>query len=222
MNQRLALFDLDNTLLEGDSDHAWGEFLINRGLVDEEKHRAGNDQFYRDYLNENLDMHAYIAFSLDPILSYTIAQRNSLLADFMKQSIENMILKKAQALVDTHKSKGDLCVIITATSNIITIPIAEAFKIKHLIATEAEVKKNYLTGKIVGVPCYKQGKIEKLKQWLIDQPNDLSLEDSIFYSDSINDLPLLEAANEAVAVDPDHKLLQLSRKRNWKILSLRD
>ena len=222
MNQRLALFDLDNTLLEGDSDHAWGEFLINRGLVDEEKHRAGNDQFYRDYLNENLDMHAYIAFSLDPILSYTIEQRNSLLADFMKQSIENMILKKAQALVDTHKSKGDLCVIITATSNIITIPIAEAFKIEHLIATEAEVKKNYLTGKIVGVPCYKQGKIEKLNQWLIDQPNDLSLEDSIFYSDSINDLPLLEAANEAVAVDPDHKLLQLSRKRNWKILSLRD
>lgn len=222
MSQRLALFDLDNTLLEGDSDHAWGEFLINRGLVDEEKHRAGNDQFYRDYLDESLDMHAYVAFSLDPILSYTIAQRNSLLADFMKQSIENMILKKAQALVDTHKSKGDLCVIITATSNIITIPIAEAFKIKHLIATEAEVKKNYLTGKIVGVPCYKQGKIEKLKQWLIDQPNDLSLEDSIFYSDSINDLPLLEAANEAVAVDPDHKLLQLSRKRNWKILSLRD
>lgn len=222
MSQRLALFDLDNTLLEGDSDHAWGEFLINRGLVDEEKHRAGNDQFYRDYLDESLDMHAYVAFSLDPILSYTIAQRNSLLADFMKQSIENMILKRAQALVDTHKSKGDLCVIITATSNIITIPIAEAFKIKHLIATEAEVKKNYLTGKIVGVPCYKQGKIEKLKQWLIDQPNDLSLEDSIFYSDSINDLPLLEAANEAVAVDPDHKLLQLSRKRNWKILSLRD
>ncbi|MDG2140329.1 MAG: HAD-IB family hydrolase [Gammaproteobacteria bacterium] len=222
MSQRLALFDLDNTLLEGDSDHAWGEFLIDRGLVDEEKHRAGNDQFYRDYLDENLDMHAYVAFSLDPILSYTVEQRNSLLADFMKHSIENMILKRAQALVDIHKSKGDLCVIITATSNIITIPIAEAFRIKHLIATEVEVKKNYLTGKIVGVPCYKQGKIEKLKQWLIDQPNDLSLEDSIFYSDSINDLPLLEAANEAVAVDPDHKLLQLSRKRNWKILSLRD
>jgi HAD superfamily hydrolase (TIGR01490 family) len=140
----------------------------------------------------------------------------------MKQSIENMILKRAQTLVDTHKSKGDLCVIITATSNIITIPIAEAFRIEHLIATEAEVKKNYLTGKIVGVPCYKRGKIEKLKQWLINQPNDLSLEDSIFYSDSINDLPLLEAANEAVAVDPDHKLLQLSRKRNWKIISLRD
>jgi HAD superfamily hydrolase (TIGR01490 family) len=222
MSQRLALFDLDNTLLEGDSDHAWGEFLINRGLVDEGKHRAVNDQFYKDYLNENLDMHAYVAFSLDPILSYTIEQRDSLLADFMKQSIENMILKRAQTLVDTHKSKGDFCAIITATSNIITIPIAEAFRIEHLIATEAEVKKNYLTGKIVGVPCYKRGKIEKLKQWLINQPNDLSLEDSIFYSDSINDLPLLEAANEAVAVDPDHKLLQLSRKRNWKIISLRD
>ena len=102
------------------------------------------------------------------------------------------------------------------------MPIAEAFKINNLIATEAEVEKNFLTGKIVGVPCYQQGKIEKLKQWLTSQPNNLSLDNSIFYSDSINDLPLLEAANEAVAVDPDHKLLQLSRERDWGILSLRD
>ena len=222
MAQRLALFDLDNTLLEGDSDHAWGEFLIDRGLVDEKKHRARNDQFYRDYLDENLDMHAYIAFSLDPILTYTIDQRTALLADFMKQCIENMMLKKAQALVNAHKSQGDLCVIVTATNNVITMPIARAFKINNLIATEAELDKNFLTGKIVGVPCYQQGKIEKLNQWLKNQPNNLSLDDSIFYSDSINDLPLLEAANEAVAVDPDHKLLQLSRERDWGILSLRD
>ena len=222
MAQRLALFDLDNTLLEGDSDHAWGEFLIDRGLVDEKKHRARNDQFYKDYLDENLDMHAYIAFSLDPILTYTIDQRTALLADFMKQCIENMMLKKAQALVNAHKSQGDLCVIVTATNNVITMPIARAFKINNLIATEAELDKNFLTGKIVGVPCYQQGKIEKLNQWLKNQPNNLSLDDSIFYSDSINDLPLLEAANEAVAVDPDHKLLQLSRERDWGILSLRD
>ena len=222
MAQRLALFDLDNTLLEGDSDHAWGEFLINRGLVDERKHRAANDQFYKDYLDENLDMHAYIAFSLDPILTYTINQRNALLADFMKQFIESMILKKAQALVNAHKSQGDLCIIITATSNVITMPIAEAFKINNLIATEAEVEKNFLTGKIVGVPCYQQGKIEKLNQWLASQSNNLSLDNSIFYSDSINDLPLLEAANEAIAVDPDQKLLHLSRERDWEILSLRD
>ena len=222
MAQRLALFDLDNTLLEGDSDHAWGEFLINRGLVDQRKHRAANNQFYKDYLDENLDMHAYIAFSLDPILTYTINQRSALLADFMKQCIENMMLKKAQALVNAHKSQGDLCVIVTATNNVITMPIARAFKISNLIATEAELDKNFLTGKIVGAPCYQQGKIEKLNQWLKSQPNNLSLDDSIFYSDSINDLPLLEAANEAVAVDPDHKLLQLSRERDWGILSLRD
>lgn len=222
MTQRLALFDLDNTLLEGDSDHAWGEFLIDRGLVDEKKHRTRNDQFYKDYLDENLDMHAYIAFSLDPILTYTIDQRSALLTDFMKQCIENMILKKAQALVNAHKSQGDLCVIITATNNVITMPIARAFKINNLIATEAELDKNFLTGKIVGVPCYQQGKIEKLNQWLTSQPNNLSLDDSIFYSDSINDLPLLDAVNEAVAVDPDHKLLQLSRERDWEILSLRD
>ena len=222
MAQRLALFDLDNTLLEGDSDHAWGEFLIDRGLVDEKKHRARNDQFYKDYLDENLDMHAYIAFSLDPILTYTIDQRSALLADFMKQCIENMMLKKAQALVNAHKSQGDLCVIVTATNNVITMPIARAFKINNLIATEAELDKNFLTGKIVGAPCYQQGKIEKLNQWLKSQPNNLSLDDSIFYSDSINDLPLLEAVNEAIAVDPDHKLLHLSRERDWKILSLRD
>jgi HAD superfamily hydrolase (TIGR01490 family) len=222
MAQRLALFDLDNTLLEGDSDHAWGEFLIDRGLVDEKKHRTRNDQFYKDYLDEKLDMHAYIAFSLDPILTYTIDQRSALLTDFMKQCIENMILKKAQALVNAHKSQGDLCVIITATNNVITMPIARAFKINNLIATEAELDKNFLTGKIVGVPCYQQGKIEKLNQWLTSQPNNLSLDDSIFYSDSINDLPLLDAVNEAVAVDPDHKLLQLSRERDWEILSLRD
>jgi HAD superfamily hydrolase (TIGR01490 family) len=222
MTQRLALFDLDNTLLEGDSDHAWGEFLIGRGLVDEKKHRTRNDQFYKDYLDEKLDMHAYIAFSLDPILTYTIDQRSALLTDFMKQCIENMILKKAQALVNAHKSQGDLCVIITATNNVITMPIARAFKINNLIATEAELDKNFLTGKIVGVPCYQQGKIEKLNQWLTSQPNNLSLDDSIFYSDSINDLPLLDAVNEAVAVDPDHKLLQLSRERDWEILSLRD
>ena len=222
MTQRLALFDLDNTLLEGDSDHAWGEFLIDRGLVDEKKHRARNDQFYKDYLDENLDMHAYIAFSLDPILTYTIDQRSALLADFMKQRIENMMLEKAQALVNAHKSQGDLCVIVTATNNVITMPIARAFKISNLIATEAELDKNFLTGKIVGAPCYQQGKIEKLNQWLKSQPNNLSLDDSIFYSDSINDLPLLEAANEAIAVDPDQKLLHLSRERDWEILSLRD
>ena len=221
MIQRLALFDLDNTLLGGDSDHAWGEFLINRGLVAEKDHRDTNDRFYKDYLEENLDIHAYVAFTLEPILAYTSKQRNALLADFMKHSIENMMLEKAQALVDTHKSRGDLCIVITATNSFITTPIAKAFKINNLISTEVEIKQNYLTGKILGIPCYQQGKTEKLKQWLISQSGKLSLEDSIFYSDSINDLPLLEAVNEPVAVDPDYKLLQVSRERDWKVLSLR-
>ncbi|MDG2421985.1 MAG: HAD-IB family hydrolase [Gammaproteobacteria bacterium] len=222
MQQRLALFDLDNTLLDGDSDHAWGEFLIDRGLVDKKIHRARNDQFYRDYLDENLDIFAYVAFTLEPILRYTNEQRKSLCKDFMKYSINSMILNKARNLIDKHKSQGDLCIIITATNSFITKPIANAFKIDNLIATEVETAEEYLTGKILGTPCYQDGKVVKLKQWLASQSDNLSIANSVFYSDSVNDLALLEAVKEPIAVDPDRKLLQISRDRNWQILSLRE
>jgi len=222
MQRRLALFDLDNTLLDGDSDHAWGEFLIDRGLVDKKIHRARNDQFYRDYLAENLDIFAYVAFTLEPILRYTNAQRNSLRKDFMKYSINSMILNKARNLIDKHKSQGDFCIIITATNSFITEPIANAFKIDNLIATEVETAEEYLTGKILGTPCYQDGKVVKLEQWLAFQSDNLSITNSVFYSDSVNDLALLEAVKEPIAVDPDHKLLQISRDRNWQILSLRE
>ena len=222
MQQRLALFDLDNTLLDGDSDHAWGEFLIDRGLVDKKIHRARNDQFYRDYLDENLDIFAYVAFTLEPILRYTNEQRNSLRKDFMKYSINSMILNKARNLIDKHKSQGDLCIIITATNSFITKPIANAFKIDNLIATEVETAEEYLTGRILGTPCYQDGKVVKLKQWLAAQSDNLSIANSVFYSDSVNDLALLEAVKEPIAVDPDRKLLQISRDRNWQILSLRE
>jgi HAD superfamily hydrolase (TIGR01490 family) len=222
MQQRLALFDLDNTLLDGDSDHAWGEFLIDRGLVDKKIHRARNDQFYRDYLDENLDIFAYVAFTLEPILRYTNEQRNSLRKDFMKYSINSMILNKARNLIDKHKSQGDFCIIITATNSFITEPIANAFKIDNLIATEVETAEEYLTGKILGTPCYQDGKVVKLEQWLAFQSDNLSITNSVFYSDSVNDLALLEAVKEPIAVDPDHKLLQISRDRNWQILSLRE
>ena len=222
MQQRLALFDLDNTLLDGDSDHAWGEFLIDRGLVDKKIHRARNDQFYRDYLAENLDIFAYVAFTLEPILRYTNEQRNSLRKDFMKYSINSMILNKARNLIDKHKSQGDFCIIITATNSFITEPIANAFKIDNLIATEVETAEEYLTGKILGTPCYQDGKVVKLEQWLAFQSDNLSITNSVFYSDSVNDLALLEAVKEPIAVDPDHKLLQISRDRNWQILSLRE
>ena len=222
MQRRLALFDLDNTLLDGDSDHAWGEFLIDRGLVDKKIHRARNDQFYKDYLDENLDIFAYVAFTLEPILRYTNEQRNSLRKDFMKYSINSMILKKARNLIDKHKSQGDLCIIITATNSFITKPIANAFKIDNLIATEVETAEEYLTGRILGTPCYQDGKVVKLKQWLASQSDNLSIANSVFYSDSVNDLALLEAVKEPIAVDPDRKLLQISRDRNWQILSLRE
>ena len=222
MQQRLALFDLDNTLLEGDSDHAWGEFLIARGLVDENIHRARNDQFYKDYLDENLDIYAYVASTLEPVLKYKKAQRDALREDFIKHSINSMILTKAKNLVAKHRSQGDLCIMITATNKFITQPIADAFNIKNIIATEVEIVEGYLTGRILGTPCYRNGKLIKLKQWLASQPNNLSIKNSIFYSDSINDLFLLEAVNEPVAVDPDRKLLQISQERNWQIISLRE
>lgn len=133
-----------------------------------------------------------------------------------------MILNKARNLIDKHKSQGDLCIIITATNSFITEPIANAFKIDNLIATEVETAEEYLTGKILGTPCYQDGKVVKLKQWLALQSDKLSIANSVFYSDSVNDLALLEAVKEPIAVDPDHKLLQISRDRNWQILSLRE
>jgi HAD superfamily hydrolase (TIGR01490 family) len=222
MSQRIALFDLDNTLLKGDSDHAWGEFLINRGLVDAKTHRTKNDQFYKDYLTGNLDIHAYVAFTLGPILNYTCKKRNILHADFMEHSINSMILHKARKLINKHKCAGDLCIIITATNSFITAPISEALKVDNLIATEAEVNNGYLTGKISGTPCYQHGKLEKLKQWLTLNANHAPIKNSVFYSDSINDLALLEEVNEPIAVDPDNKLLQISLERNWQVLSLRE
>ena len=148
MSQRLALFDLDNTLLNGDSDHAWGEFLIHRGLVDENTHRDKNNLFYEDYLNENLDIQAYVSFTIEPIIKLTKEQRDRLHEDFMAFTINSLILPKAKRLVLDHKSKGDLCIIITATNSFITKPIADIFQVDHLLATELEVEGGRLTGRV--------------------------------------------------------------------------
>ncbi len=221
MSKRLALFDLDNTLLNGDSDHAWGEFMIYKGLVAENDHREKNNQFYQDYQNESLDIEAYVAFTIKPILKLSEEQRNNLHKEFMTFAINEAILPKAKKLVSEHKSKGDFCVIITATNNYITAPIAQSFSIDLLLATELELEEGYFTGIISGIPCYREGKLDKLHQWLENSSNILSLTNSVFYSDSINDLPLLEAVQTPIAVDPDETLLQVSQRRGWKIISLR-
>ena len=228
---KLALFDLDNTLLAGDSDHAWGEFLISRGLVEEASHRAQNDAFYAQYQRGELDIHGYVAFTLAPILDLAPAQVEELRADFVATEVAKIMLPKAQSLVARHQAAGDLCVIITATNEFITAPIAKAFGVDWLIATGLEVEgqgeAQRYTGAIAGTPCYQEGKITKLSQWLDTRDASgaepfASLEDSVLYSDSINDLPLLSAVTTAVAVDPDERLAQEARARGWEIRSLRD
>jgi HAD superfamily hydrolase (TIGR01490 family) len=222
MTRRLALFDLDNTLLAGDSDHAWGEFLISRKLVDPASHRQTNDRFYQHYLEGRLDINAYVRFTLTPILNLSKQQRQDLHAQFMAEVIAPMIQNKSLELIARHKQDGDYCLIITATNSFITAPIAAAFGVDQLLATDLEMDGEHYTGQIQGIPCYQQGKVEKLQLWLSQQDNGMAIEDSAFYSDSINDLPLLERVAKPVAVDPDDKLARIAEQQGWLCMSLRD
>lgn len=216
----LALFDLDNTLIGGDSDHLWGEFLIEQRLVDTDAYRAQNDRFYQDYQNGSLDIHAYLAFALAPLASMKPDQLANLHRQFMQEKIAPIQLPKAQALVEHHRARGDTLLVITATNRFITAPIVETFAITHLLASEPEMQGERYTGKACGIPCYQHGKVQRLRLWL--EQHGLDLSDSYFYSDSINDIPLLEQVTYPVAVDPDERLRQYALERNIPILSLRD
>lgn len=220
MNRRLALFDLDNTLLAGDSDHAWGEFLISRKLVDEKTHRETNDGFYADYLAGTLDIHAWMAFTLEPARRFGKRRRDALLAEYVEQYARPMVLEGALELLREHRRAGDFRMILTATNDLITRPIAKLLEVDALLATEAEIIDDTLTGRIRGTPCFQEGKVKKLRDWLT-RNSGFEIKNSVFYSDSINDLPLLEFAAEAVAVDPDDKLKRIALERGWRILSLR-
>lgn len=224
----LAIFDLDNTLLGGDSDHAWGDFLISKGLVDPVEHKARNDQFYYQYQNGGLNMVDYVEFAVGPIKGMPREQRESLHRDFMISYIEPMILPAATALLKKHRDQDDYCLIITATNHFITEPIATRLGVDGLIATDLEIQNDCYTGKVLGIANFQGGKVTNLKHWLQNWNNSatqenspLSIADSVFYSDSFNDLPLLEAAAKAVAVDPDKTLLDLAQTRGWDIISLR-
>lgn len=221
-SRRLALFDLDNTLLNGDSDHAWGEFLISEGVVEEASHRERNDYFYEQYKQGVLDIHGYVAFTLEPVRLLEAEQRERLRSDFMERSVGPILLPKGMALVQEHLNAGDFCVIITATNEFITTPIAARFNVDLLIATELEIEEGKYNGKISGTPCYQEGKVAKLKAWIEQQESSFDLGEAIFYSDSINDLPLLEEVATPVAVDPDQRLREKAETEGWKILSLRD
>jgi HAD superfamily hydrolase (TIGR01490 family) len=216
---RLALFDLDNTLLTGDSDHGWGEFMVAQGLVDEADYGAKNDAFYQDYLAGNLDMVAYAEFALTPLTQYSVTELNSIHQKFMQTIVIPMIAPKTQALLKKHRDAGDILVIVTATNDFITAPIAEYLAIPHLIATSTEFMEGRYTGKLSGTPCFKEGKIDKLNAWMT--LNNYSIEGACFYSDSHNDIPLLALVDEPIAVDPDATLEAHALANGWPVLSLR-
>lgn len=216
----LAIFDLDNTLIAGDSDHAWGEFLVERKLVDGDAFARANDQFYEDYKRGQLDIHAYLAFALEPLTRFSPDELLSLHADFMATKIAPLMLPKAQQLLQQHRDAGDFLLIITATNRFVTGPIGAALQIDDLLASEPEVIDGRYTGRACGVPCFQAGKVTRLHAWL--EQSGHSLEDSYFYSDSHNDIPLLQEVTHPIAVDPDDALRQHAAAQQWPIISLRD
>ncbi len=215
----LALFDLDNTLIAGDSDHGWGEFLVAQNIVDAAYYQKMNDQFYQDYQNGQLDMSAYLAFSLAPLGTLSQPELKQLHKQFMVDVIEPLWLPKAETLLKAHKKNGDTLIIITSTNRFVVEPICNKLGVEHLIATELEQQNNQFTGRVSSIPSFKEGKVTRLNQWL--EEAGLNLEDSSFYSDSINDLPLLKIVDHPVAVDPCPQLKEVARQRNWEIISLR-
>lgn len=215
----LAIFDLDNTLLAGDSDYLWGVFLAEKGVVDGNYYERENERFYQEYKEGRLDIFEFLRFSLKPLQENGLEKLESLRKEFLKKKIEPIMLPAAIALVEKHRQAGDILMIITATNAFVTTPIAQAFGINHLIATDPEVVDGGYTGEVAGIPSFKEGKVQRLKQWL--ERENQTLEGSSFYSDSHNDIPLLEQVDNPVAVDPDEALVKAAKQKEWSIISLR-
>ncbi|MDU9411022.1 HAD family hydrolase [Pseudomonas sp. zfem005] len=216
---RLALFDLDNTLLGGDSDHAWGDYLCERGILDGDAYKSRNDEFYQDYLAGRLNITDYLNFSLEILGRTEMAQLEQWHREFMRDCVEPIILAKGETLLAEHRAAGDKLVIITATNRFVTGPIAARLGVETLLATECEMENGRYTGRTTDVPCFRDGKVTRLERWLAE--TGLSLEGASFYSDSLNDLPLLERVTRPVAVDPDPKLRAEAERRGWPVISLR-
>lgn len=218
----LALFDLDNTILAGDSDYNWSRFLIQEGYLDGAIHAEKNEKFYADYKAGTLDIYAFVEFQFKPLARNPRSILNQLLKKYVEEVIKPMITEKAYALVRKHREKGDLLIVITATNSFITKPIAALFGIEHLIGTDPEEKEGEFTGKVSGLPSFKEGKVTRLEAWLKNK--NLSLVDfkkSYFYSDSHNDLPLMQKVTHPVAVDSDDILTEYANSKGWPQISLR-
>ena len=215
----LALFDLDNTLLAGDSDFEWAQFLIDRGVLDREVYEARNQTFYDQYKAGTLDIHEFLDFQLKPLSRHPRQVLDAWHAQFMAERIAPMMRDSARALVERHL--GEVRVIITATNSFVTAPIARAFGIEHLIATDPEIHDGEFTGGVCGTPCFREGKVARLEGWLAARGQSLkSIIKSTFYSDSHNDLPLLEQVSHPIAVDPDAALRAHATARGWPVISL--
>ncbi len=215
----LAIFDLDNTLLGGDSDHAWGEFVTEQGIVDGNEFQQKNDLFYQQYQQGQLDIDAYLHFALAPLKDRDPEILQQWHQQFMATKIAPMLLPKAQQLLEKHRDHGDFLLIMTSTNSFVTTPIAQLLGVDEILASEAEIFDGRYTGDPSGIPCFQEGKVTRLNQWL--ENNDQNLEGAYFYSDSHNDLPLLEVVDNPVAVDPDETLEAFAKDKGWPVLSLR-
>ncbi len=218
----LALFDLDNTLLNGDSDFEWSQFLIRIGVLDRELFEVKNLAFYEQYKAGTLDIHEFLDFQLKPLSRHARKTLDEWHRQFMRESVLPMVTQPSRDLVRQHREAGDVCVIITATNSFVTAPIAREFGVEHLIATEPEHRDGEFTGRVAGVPSFREGKITRLDNWLAERGWTLdSFADSTFYSDSLNDLPLLCKVKKPVAANPDATLRAHAEQHGWRIINLR-
>lgn len=215
----IALFDLDNTLLNGDSDYLWGKFLVEHGIVDPEYYENTNARFYEEYRQGTLDIYQFLEFALAPLAANDINQLMEWRGQFVEEKIKSILLPDAFDLIDKHRSNGDTLLVITATNQFVTKPIVDLYGIENLLATIPEYLDGRFTGQVSGIPCFKDGKVKRLESWLTE--TGLTLNDSWFYSDSLNDLPLLQRVDHPVAVDPDTTLRSVASDNKWPIISLR-
>ena len=215
----LALFDLDNTLLAGDSDYLWGQFLVEQGIVDGEAYERANERFYEQYREGCLNIAEFLHFALQPLAQHEPARLYAWREQFIEEKIQPILLAAAHAVVEKHRRAGDVLVVITATNRFVTEPIVKLYGIEHLVATTPEFRDGRYTGRFEGAPCFQQGKVTRLQEWLAE--NGQNLEGSWFYSDSHNDLPLLAKVSHPVAVDPDATLLGVAQENRWPVISLR-
>ena len=215
----LALFDLDETLLAGDSDYLWGRHLVEKGIVDGASYERANRQFYEQYRQGTLDIYAFCRFAFKPLSEHPIGQLHAWREEFIESKIKPIMTKKGLQAMAKHRAAGDHLVIITSTNRFITEPIAQLYRAHQLIATEAKMAHGKYTGEL-DLPCFAHHKIERLHEWLALSGH--SLDGSYGYSDSHNDIPLLNAVSHAFAVDPDEKLRRHAVKNNWRIISFRD